>query len=341
MLLFISCISISSYASDKLEVHFIDVGQADSILIQCNDKNMLIDGGKPEDSSLIYAYLRDHGVSSLEYIVNTHGDSDHVGGLPAALQYVKGNVGTVLAPYKTSDKERFQVFTKKLSQYGKEITVPKAGDVYTLGDSTFQILSAGGTGDNESIVLRLVYGNTSFMFTGDASEDQEKSIVHSGYTIESDVLKVGHHGSKSSTCYQFLKGVYPSIAVISVGSDNSYGHPTEETLSRIRDEGATVLRTDTNGHIIISSDGKRITYSTQKDASQEQNLIPGGASTSLVKEAPSGSAQEYVLNTNSKKFHYPSCKSVNAMKDKNKKVTTDTRENILSQGYSPCGNCHP
>lgn len=341
------------YAAGKLEVHFIDVGQADAALIRCDDKFMLIDGGDPQDSSLIYSYLKKQGVTKLDYIVASHGDSDHVGGLPGALQLVGGNIGTVLAPYKTLDKERFATFTEKLNERGKEITVPKAGDEYKLGSASFRILSAGGKGDNESIVLRIKYGNTSFMFTGDAPEDEEKSVINSGYEVESDVLKVSHHGSRSSSCYRFLKAVYPKIAVISSGKDNSYGHPTEETLSRLRDEGATVLRTDNNGTIVMMSDGSSITYSVQKEANQDKNLIPGGSSKSLSKSSnaekaetvvddkAAGNVQTYILNTNTKKFHYPSCASVKKMKDKNKKEVTDSRDSIIAQGYDPCGNCHP
>lgn len=348
----IIALAFVAFASDNLEVHFIDVGQADAALIKCEGHNMLIDGGKDKDSSLIYSYLKKEGVKDLDYIVNTHGDADHVGGIPGAIQLVGSNIGTVLAPYKTLDKERFQIFADKVAGVGKTITVPKTGDTYKLGNASFQILSAGGYGDNESIVLRLKYGNTSFLLAGDATDEQEKAIADSGYEVESDVLKVSHHGSAYSTGYRFLRAVYPDYAVICCGRNNQYGHPTEETLSRLRDEGASVFRTDNNGDIIFYSDGSNLQYSTEKSYDQETNLIPGGYSNSssetkqtYTEEIETGAgdstAQDYVLNTNTKKFHYPYCKSVNQMKDKNKKFVTDTRDNIIAQGYKACKNCNP
>ena len=345
-------------ASEKLEVHFIDVGQADAMLIKCEGHNMLIDGGNADDSQLIYTYLKNQGISYLDYIVNTHGDEDHVGGIPGAMQLVGGNIGTALAPYTNMNKERFQVFANKLKKSGKQITVPKTGDSYKLGSAGFQILSVGNRQENQSIVLRLEYGNTSFLFTGDADENQEKEIISAGYKLQSDVLKIGHHGSDTSTCYQFLKAVNPEAAVISVGRDNTYGHPTDTVLSRLKDSGADVFRTDNNGTIIFCSDGKNIKHSTEKSWSQKENLTSRrlsaqttGASVNAANAAFAGNTaagqggaagkEEYVLNTSTGKFHYPYCKSVKQMKDKNKKVVTDTRENLISQGYEACKNCNP
>jgi len=349
---FIFLLAVPAFGADGLQVHFIDVGQADACLITCDGHAMMIDGGNSSDSQLVYSYLKKQNVTYLDYIVATHDDADHVGGLSAAVAYAKTNIGQAFAPYTDSTKERFQTFKRKLGEYGKTITVPETGAKYTLGGATFRILSGGGSGDNRNIILRLEYGKHSFLFMGDAGEDQEKAILSAKYQVESTVLKVGHHGSKTSTCYRFLKAAYPSYAVITVGKGNTYGHPTDEVLSRLRDEGATVLRTDNNGTVVFTSDGKELKYSVEKTASQEENLLAPGSTAQAQAvqkavpetEAPtSGSAQEstYVLNTNTKKFHYPGCSSVGEMKEKNKKTVTDTRDHIISQGYVPCKRCKP
>ena len=319
-----------------LTVTWLDVGQGDAAVIQCGGQTMLIDGGKPEKSSYIYAWLQQHGLSYLDVIVATHVDADHIGGLSGALNYA--SVGTAYCPVTTGTTETFQSFVKYLAQRGKQITVPTAGETFTLGGAQVQILgplhSAEDSNDN-SIVLKVSFGATSFLFTGDAERTEEQDLLNAGVNLQSTVLKVGHHGSDTSTSYPFLRAVAPQYAVISVGAGNSYGHPTEAVLSRLRDAGVTTFRTDMQGEITAVSDGQTVNFSTAKNAAAE-TLANAGAGQNAGTTAGS-----YVLNTNTHKFHLPGCSSVETIKKKNRKDVNESREQIISEGYAPCKRCNP
>ena len=332
------------------EIHFIDVGQADAALVLCDGHSMLIDGGNADDSSLIYTYLKNNKISSLDCIVCSHAHEDHVGGLPGALNYA--TVSTAYCSTTNYDSNAFSSFVKYLNEQDVELTVPEAGDEFELGSAMVTFVGpveAGSDLNNSSLVVRIVYGDTSFLFTGDAEREEEQSILNSSAALSSTVLKVGHHGSDSSTTYPFLREVMPKYAVISVGEGNPYGHPADNTLSRLRDADVTVYRTDLQGDIICSSDGKEVSFSVEHN-SDADTLAPPKSSdrstgaptapepTSAVEE-PAGTA--YILNKNTKKFHYPSCSSVKKMKESNKLSYTGTRDEVIAMGYKPCGNCHP
>lgn len=342
-----------------LTVTWLDVGQGDAAVIQCGGQAMLIDGGKPEKSSYIYAWLQQHGLSYLDVIVATHVDADHIGGLSGALNYA--SVGTAYCPVTTGTTETFQSFVKYLAQQGKQITVPTAGETFALGGAQVQILgplhSAEDSNDN-SIVLKVSFGATSFLFTGDAEHAEEQDLLNAGVNLQSTVLKVGHHGSDTSTSYPFLRAVAPQYAVISVGAGNSYGHPTEAVLSRLRDAGVTTFRTDLQGEITAVSDGQTVNFSVAKNAAAEtlanagagQNAAGSGAAVASANAgggnadgaaASTTPAGSYVLNTNTHKFHVPSCSSVETIKKKNRKDVNESREQIISEGYAPCKRCNP
>lgn len=249
-----------------LTVHYIDVGQADAELLECGGEYMMIDGGNAADSSLVVSYLNDLGINRLKYVVATHAHEDHLGGLSGILsQYTADNVFCSQTSYSTKVFNNFKKYTEN---QGKEIQVPNVGDVYTLGNSEIKVLGpVKETNDmnNRSIVLRVTYGNTAFLFEGDAEREEEQDILNSGADVSADVLKVGHHGSSTSTTYPYLREVMPEYAVISCGKNNKYGHPHEETLSKLRDAGVKVYRTDESGHIVIHSDGNDITVQTEKN----------------------------------------------------------------------------
>lgn len=318
-----------------LTVTWLDVGQGDAAVIQCGGQTMLIDGGKPEKSSYIYAWLQQHSLSYLDVIVATHVDADHIGGLSGALNYA--SVGTAYCPVTTGTTETFQSFVKYLAKRDRSITVPTAGETFALGGAQVQILgplhSAEDSNDN-SIVLKVSFGATSFLFTGDAERAEEQDLLNAGVNLQSTVLKVGHHGSDTSTSYPFLRAVVPQYAVISVGADNSYGHPTEAVLSRLRDAGVTTFRTDMQGEITAVSDGQTVNFSAAKNAAGE-TLANAGAGQNA------GQAGGYVLNTNRHKFHLPGCPSVETISPKNRKDVNESREQIISEGYEPCKRCNP
>ncbi len=337
----------------SFEVHFINVGQADSSLILCDGEAMLIDGGNADDSSLIYSYLKKLSLNHLEYIVCTHAHEDHVGGLAGALNYA--SVDKALCPVTNYDSRAFNSFVSYLDKQSVFITIPTAGDSFTLGSAFVQVLAPNTIVENDpnnsSIVLRVEYGTTSFLFTGDAERPEEQKILDSGYTLKSTVLKVGHHGSGSSTTYPFLREVMPEYAVISVGENNSYGHPAEDTISRLRDADVKVFRTDMQGDVICTSDGETVTFTVERnknantlieveESSTQQNDMHDSYETANCDDQVSIEI-EYILNTNTHKFHYPSCSSVSKMKDCNKSFFTGTRNDIIAMGYAPCGQCSP
>lgn len=316
--------------TSSFEVHYIDVGQADAALIICDGNYMLIDGGNPEDSNLIYTYLKKQNVEKLHSIVCSHAHDDHVGGLPAAVHNFEFE--NVYAPERENDIDAYNSFKSKIISKGKMITHPKPGESFKFGSSTVEFYGpVYDTSDlnNTSIVLKIIYGETSFLFTGDAERKEEQDILSQNFDLYATVLKVGHHGGSTSTSYPFLREIMPKYAVISVGAKNSYGHPTEETLSKLRDADVTVYRTDLQGDIIAKSDGKNVTFITQKNE-QLPEIAPV--------QDENNSQGSYVGNQKSKKFHYPTCHSLPA---EHNQIIFNSREEAISQGFSSCGNCRP
>lgn len=252
--------------NSNFEVHFIDVGQADSALIECDGETMMIDGGNVADSNVVAAYLKKEDVTELNYVVCSHAHEDHVGGLSGALSVTKAD--NIYAPKTKANTKAYKNFKKKAEEQNVEIKHPNVGDEIQLGSSTVEFLGPvdenGKDLNSTSIVLKITYGNTSFLFTGDAESDEEEEILNSGADLKSTVLKVGHHGSRASTSYPFLREVMPQYAVISVEKGNSYGHPNEDTLSKLSDAGVEVYRTDESGDIVMTSDGNSINIVTAK-----------------------------------------------------------------------------
>ena len=337
----------------SLEVHFIDVGQADAALLLCDGETMLIDGGNKGDSNLIYAYLKKLDISYLNYIVATHAHEDHVGGLAGALNYAE--VGNVYCPVTVYESDAFSDFKKYVEKRNAQITVPSVGDCFELGNAVVEILglNAGSEVNDTSIMLKVTHGDISFLFTGDAEREAEQVVLNSGCDLSSTVLKVGHHGSADSTTYPFLREIMPAYVVISVGDDNSYGHPTQEVLSRLRDAEVKVFRTDLQGDIIAVSDGQNVVVNVEKNPDADTLALqvvskpeptPEPTLEPTVEEPESPSVQTgktYVLNTNTKKFHIPSCSSVKDIKPKNYLEYIGTADEVRDMGYVGCKRCNP
>ena len=312
------------------EMHFIDVGQALSVLVECDGQYMLYDGGNVDDGSLIVSYLQSQGVEQLEYVFCSHAHEDHVGGLAAALAYFPAY--HVYSPVTEASTKCFKDFVKYTQQQGLQVEVPAVGTTWPLGSASVTMLGPvaqySDTNDT-SIVLRIDYGSTSFLLTGDMEKTAETDLVNSGVNLRADVLQVGHHGSSTSTGYLFLNSVLPEMAVISCGVNNKYGHPHEETLSILRDAGVDVYRTDLQGTITIGSDGQNYTVGTEHFAEDAQLNPTDPAASSTAQQA-------YIGNVNSKKFHLPSCSNLPAEKNQ---ILFSSYDEAVEAGYTPCSSC--
>ena len=250
-------------AQADLEVHFLDVGQGDCAVVLCDGAAMVIDGGPRASASRVYSYIHNNlRLQHIDYIVSTHPHLDHVYGLSSVLNAAP--VDLILTPVTEWDSKAFDFMLQYAEKQGTPLSVPRDGDTLTLGGATVTILQCWpeaielGRTNDASIVLRIDYGKTSFLFTGDAEDWTEYMLIDSGAGLDADVLKVGHHGSSTSNTMEFLQAVSPEYAVISAGKDNAYGHPHEVVLERLDTVGAKVLRTDELGTIVIRSDGTEL-----------------------------------------------------------------------------------
>lgn len=249
-------------ARNPLRVHFIDVGQGDSALIQCPDgSTILIDGGPIACYPYLIAYLKKAGVERINLLIATHPDGDHIGGLVKVLKEFP--VETVVDPGKAHTTVTYRRFLEAVRSSPKTVyKIGRAGDRFVFGAAEIRILNPGPSlpDDNNkaSVVARLACRGISVLFTGDAEKGVEGEMLSRGGMGKITVLKVGHHGSHTASSARFLSSLSPRLAVISVGAGNSYGHPHPDTLKRLKDAGAEVLRTDEKGTIVLACDGKGI-----------------------------------------------------------------------------------
>ncbi len=251
----------------EMKVHFLDVGQGDSILIQFPDgRNMLVDAGGNDDASTVVSYLKKTGVKRLDYLIGTHPHEDHIGSLDTVINSFQ--IGEVFMPKVTHTTRTFLDVLEAIDRKGLQIRPAKAGvSIMEDGLLAARILAPCGEDYDDlndySAVIMLTCGEVSFLLTGDAEALSEKEILASGASVKAGVLKVGHHGSNSSTSAAFLKAVGPRYAVISVGADNDYSHPHQVILDRLKKQDVEVIRTDKQGTVVFTTDGKELSFTTE------------------------------------------------------------------------------
>ena len=316
-------------SGNGMTVHFIDVGQADCALVECDGEFMIIDGGNVGDGQMVVSYLKQMGVETLEAVVCSHAHEDHVGGLPAVLSVFDAE--TVYAPVTGYDTKVFRDFVSKTEANAGKITVPAPGDQFHLGSATCTVLGPVKEYEDPnhtSIVLKVSYGDSDFLFTGDSEVGPENDMIDywgQNFNWEMEVLKVGHHGSDTSSGYRFVYEVSPTYGVISVGEDNDYGHPHEEPLSRLKDAGLLIFRTDYLGHVIARTDGKEISFTWENQKAAPEDAEPADPAMKIL-----------YGNKKSKTFHAYDCNSLPGEKNRVEFADYDA---ALAAGFKPCGSC--
>ena len=250
-------------SSSNLKIYFVDVGQADCILINDNNEYGLIDAGNNEDGEKIVKYFKDLGITKFKYVFGTHAHEDHIGGMDNIIENFQ--IEHFYMPDVITTTRTFEEVLDALEEKNIAFETPEEDENLTFSDTVFKVLHVGKDKrdlNDTSIVLKLTYKNTSYLFMGDATSSVEKDILDKD--IKSDVLKVGHHGSQYSSTISFLNKVSPKYAIIEVGKNNSYNHPKEVTLKKLEDLGTKIYRTDEDGTIILTSDGENMSFETVK-----------------------------------------------------------------------------
>lgn len=345
-----------------LQVHFIDVGQADSIFIKVpTGESMLIDGGNNDDSNLVVSYLKNQGVNTLDVVIGTHPHEDHIGGLDKVIDSFK--INKVYLPEVNHTTKTYEDVLMAIDNKGLSYTSPVAGSTFNLGAAKFTLLAPNSSNyedlNDYSIVVKMDYGNTSFLFTGDAEGVSEREMINKGFDLKADVLKIGHHGSESSTTESFLSKVSPKYAVITVGNNNSYGHPHPSTMNRLKAKGIEVYRTDENGTIVATTDGENIAFntnpgsynsgstSTSNGSSSANNSSGNNATKPPVassepktepKPGPSNNNSRTVYYTpKGKSYHFDSnCRTLS----RSKTILSGTLSEAINSGHAdPCDVC--
>lgn len=355
-----------------LSITYLDVGQGNSVFIECDDHYMLIDGGASNQSSKIHSFLEKKDIEKLDFVVATNTKEENVGGLAAALK--EYDCDTVLAPTNEASNDTYSSFLKYTEKNNKSVTVPEVNDTYTLGDAKISVLAcASEIDETQPIILQIQHYDTKYLFASDVKLEEENVLYEQyGEALKSDVLFIGNHGSSISSSDAFLDTVNPKIAMLSVDGNDGSGLPESKVLDALNQRNIDLYRTDCNGDIKLVSDGKSINISTAKKANLNQLLTPGFVSTPTPVPTPTPTPeltptptpeptptptpeptpepvveeqkpieQYYIINTNTGKFHYPTCRSIKRMKDKNKLEFTGTRDDVLARGYSPCMICNP
>ena len=330
---------VSDNLSDGvLEVHVLDVGQGLSVFIRSGNDCFLYDGGSTAASSFVVSYLMRHDVEKLNYVIASHYDSDHLCGIIGALNAFP--VETLIAPDYKTDTPVYDSFMTAIEENHLSVTYPVPNEEYPLGDGTFKILAPLGTeyeDENDySVVVLVSIGEKSLLLTGDTSKVGEQEMLDFGASLDSDVLIIGHHGSAASTQEDFLNAVSPDYAIISCGLGNDYGHPSERVVSLLEKNGTLLYRTDVQGTIDFVMNASGITFS-------ESPCSNFNSGRNMVLDGSDFHAEDYVyiLNIRTHKFHLPNCDSVAQISVRNRRGSDKTREELLQDGFDPCGSCKP
>jgi len=315
-------------AERSLTVNFLDVGQGDSIFIELpNNETILIDAGNAENGADIVNYIKAEGYDTINYLVGTHPHADHIGGMAYVVDNL--NISAIYMPKVSNNTSTFEDLLLTIKDKGLSINTAKAGvDLINLDKLRVSIV-APNSGSYEdlndySAVIKITFGNNTFLFMGDAGTTSESEITGD---IKADVLKIGHHGSASSTGITFLNKVLPKYAVISVGLNNDYGHPTQTTLDKLSEAGAVIYRTDKNGTIVFASDGTNISVSTEKDS--DINEADNSNTSSTNNETT------VFITESGSKYHSDGCGYLGRSK------IAISLEDAISEGYEPCSKCNP
>lgn len=255
----------------EMQVHVIDVGNADALLIRNQGENLLIDAGEKGDGETVINYLREHGVDKLHIVIATHADADHIGGMRDVVDAFEIDtflMATMPEGYTPTTKV-YTSLLEGLAEKGLRLTPAEPGESYSLGDAALEILGPAAEfedNNNQSVVCRVTFGARRFLFMGDAQMQAENALLAAGTDLKADVIKIGHHGSDTSTQDSLLDAVDPQIALISCGAGNPYGHPDSSVLARLNKRDIACYRSDLCGNIVVSTDGTAITVETEKGA---------------------------------------------------------------------------
>lgn len=341
-----SGLTVSAAAGRDMAVHFLDVGQGNAILVQSGGQNLLYDGGDQSHADQVVSYLQQQNVQIIDYMISSHYDEDHLGGLVECLNDFE--VDNVLGPDYVHTSNLFDTFMNTATANGIIVKYPPVGDTFDFGTGSFTVLAPNGISQNSndnSLVIKLENGSNSFIFTGDAEETSEQDMISTGMNLDCDVLSVAHHGSASSSTWDFLEATSPSYAVISCGVNNKYNHPSADTMGRLADMGIPVFRTDKQGTIVAVSDGTEISWSQEPcndyssgDAVQSQNESDSSVQETMQTEEDtqeeSYGAMVWIPATGEKYHSIPDCGRMNP-----DTATQVTRSEAEAMGYEPCSKC--
>lgn len=346
-----------SAKSGNMTVHFLDVGQGLSILVQSQGQTMIYDGGDRSSSSSVVSYLKAQGVTTIDYLISSHYDEDHVSGLIGCLNAF--TVNNVICADYVHESNLYESFISTVASKGLDAQHPSVGTTFSFGSGGFTILSPSESNPNDSnansVVIKLTNGENSFIFTGDAEYKNETDMIASGLDLSCDVLCLGHHGSASSTSAAFLMATVPEYAVISCGEGNSYGHPHEEVLEYLESMELSLFRTDKQGTIIASSNGTEITWNTdpcndyssgdseysgttsKSDTQQSLSIDAGGnkaATSSGTSESNTQTSMVWLSSSGTKYHRISNCGGMNP--DKARQISLSE---AIASGYEACSRC--